>query len=225
MTRDFSISDALRLTFSLLSRDSGLLPPVGAAWFGAIVILSAVVQSGMPFGATVVSLLVGSFFSAMLTYSAVGRYTPGLNEAASVAARAYGLVLVVSAISFVAAMIGLVFLIIPGLVIMVLFALVVPIVMAERPGIVETFRRSVDLVWPSILPILGFAVIIGLPAFIVLGLGSAIVEAFIPGLIGVSLSGGLQAAAGGILSIYASAAAYLTLTGGRRPADVAGTFD
>lgn len=224
MTRDFSISDALRLTISLLSRDSGLLPPVGAAWFGAVVILTALVQSGMPFGASIVSLLVGSFFSAMLTYAAVGRYTPSLNEAASVASRAYLPVLAVSVISFVAAMIGLIFLIIPGLVIMVLFALVVPIVMAERPGIVATFRRSVDLVWPSILPILGFVLIIAIPAFIVIAVGSALVEAIIPGMTGIAVSGGLQAAASGILSIYASAAVYLTLTGGQ-PADVAGTFD
>ncbi|MEO1101756.1 MAG: hypothetical protein AAFW65_07910 [Pseudomonadota bacterium] len=224
MTRDFSIPDTLRLTASLLSRDSGLLPPVGAAWFGAVVILTAVVQSGMPFGASVVSLLVGSFFSALLTYAAVGRYTPSLNEAVSVASQAYLSVLVVSVISFVAAMIGLVFLIIPGVAVMVLFALVVPIVMAERPGIIATFRRSFDLVWPAVLPILGFIVIIAIPAFIAIALGSAFIDAIIPGMTGLAVSGGLQAAAGGIISIYASAAVYLTLTGGQR-ADVAGTFD
>lgn len=224
MTRDFSISDALRLTASLLSRDSSLFPPVGAAWFGTVVILTALVQSGMPFGASVVSLLVGSFFSALLTYAAVGRYTPSLNEAASVASKAYLSVLVVSVISFAAAMIGLIFLIIPGVAAMVLFALVVPIVMAERPGVIATFRRSFDLVWPSILPILGFIVIIAIPAFIVIALGSAFVEAIIPGMTGIAVSGGLQAAASGIISIYASAAVYLTLTGGQ-PADVAGTFD
>lgn len=201
MAREFSIADALRLQSSLMSRDASLLPLVGAVWFGLVVILTGFMQSGLLIGPTAVSLLAGSFFSAVLTYSAVGRYTPSLNEAVSVAGRAYLTVLAVSVLGFAVTMIGFFLLVLPGIAAMVLFGLVVPIVMAERPGIIETFRRSFDLVWPFVMPVLGFVVIVAIPAFIVIGLASAFIEGLLPGLTGQAISAGFQAAAGGIISI------------------------
>ena len=210
MAQDFSIPKTLQRTAGLLNRDKALIGPAWLIWLGAATALNVLTPSDFFIAPNILSLLVGAFFSAMLTYAAVGTYTPSLNEAASVGGRAYGPVLLVSIVSFIATMVGLVLLLLPELAAAIFLSLVVPVMMAERPPIIDTFRRSIALIMPVFFPVLGFAVIIFAPSLIAIAIASAVIE----GLFGMAVSSGAQEASAGVISIYASAAAYLTLTGG-----------
>ena len=86
-----------------------------------------------------------------------------------------GLVSVVSAIG---AIIGLVFLLVPGLILLTYWALVGPVIVAERPGFIATFRRSFHMVRGNALRV--FAIIAGaeLAAVLIGGLVSLIFQLF-----------------------------------------------
>ena len=220
MGQAFSIPEAISTLFDRLTRDSRLILVLGAAWFAVASLLGVVITAEpVPFVSQVGAAAIQAFFAAALTYAAVGDYAPSPSEAANVAGRAYWPVLGVTLLTGLATAIGLLLLIIPGIAVSLLFGLSIPVMMAERPTVIEAMRRSATLVWPSIWLVLFFAIVVGLPAFIVVAIVVTIVESA-----SSALAFGLTQAAAGIISVYASAAVYLVITNNKADT-ISGTFE
>ncbi len=82
----------------------------------------------------------------------------------------------VGILAAIAIVIGFVFLIIPGLVLMTIFAVVAPVTVLERPGVLSAFSRSQQLVKGNALPVFGlifFNFVLGVVGGIVAGIAGS----------------------------------------------------
>ncbi len=64
-------------------------------------------------------------------------------------------------------LIGFVLFIIPGLIVLTFFAVVAPVIVIERPGVIDAFRRSIELVRGTALQVFGVIIVLFLLQFIV----------------------------------------------------------
>jgi len=67
----------------------------------------------------------------------------------------------------VLALIGFVFLVIPGLIVLTIFAVVAPAVVVERKGVLDALRRSRELVGGNGLPVFGVIFIVFVISFVI----------------------------------------------------------
>jgi len=106
--------------------------------------------------------------------------------------------------------VGLVLLIVPGLILLTLWAVVIPVVVIERPGVIASFGRSSELVKGNAWRVFGVIVVLFLVLFLLNALLGAILSAsdsFVGALITNIVSGVLIAPITGI----AAAVVYLAL--------------
>jgi hypothetical protein len=94
-------------------------------------------------------LLLDSVLAAIVTYGVLKDLQgtrPSFKDCIVTGLRQAPFVLGVAVLSFIAIVIGMVLLVIPGLIVATMVYVAVPVALVERPGMMESLRRSRDLV-------------------------------------------------------------------------------
>jgi hypothetical protein len=99
--------------------------------------------------------------------------------------------------------IGFVFLIVPGLILLVTWSVVAPVTVLERPGIFAAFTRSRDLVRGNGWPVFGVIALVGLTVFVI-ALAAGLASAGLGSLGGALLQWALTAAIAPVSALSAS---------------------
>lgn len=123
---------------------------------------------------TVVSFVLTYILIGALVYGTVqhlGGQRPGLGAILSHGMSTIGPVIVIAIVLSIVVSIGFVLLIIPGIFLIVVYSVVIPAAVVERPGIKGSFSRSWDLTkgyrWPVLGLLLIMVVIIVIFSFVV----------------------------------------------------------
>jgi hypothetical protein len=85
-------------------------------------------------------------------------------------------------------LIGFLLFIIPGLIVLTFFAVVAPVIVIERPGVIDAFRRSIELVRGTALQVFGVIVVLFLLQFIVGAVIQAIANDVADSFVGYALA-------------------------------------
>ena len=122
-------------------------------------------------------------------------------------------------------LIGFLLFIIPGLIVLTFFAVVAPVIVIERPGVIDAFRRSIGLVRGTALQVFGVIVVLFLLQFIVGAVIQAIANDIADSFVGYALADLIVRLLVAPLSALAAAVMYFELkslhsepVSGRRPA-------
>jgi hypothetical protein len=118
--------------------------------------------------------------------------------------------------------VGLILLIVPGLILLTLWALVAPVVVIERPGVIASLGRSRELVRGNGWTVFGVIVVLFLISFIVSAVVSAIAVAIAGDVAGQLIGNLLANVLIAPLSALAASVMYFQLRGGREGATLAG---
>jgi hypothetical protein len=108
-------------------------------------------------------------------------------------------------------LIGFVLFIVPGLVVLTFFAVVAPIIVIERPGVIEAFRRSIALVRGHAFQVFGVIVVLFLLQFIVGAVIQAVANSVAASFVGYALADLLVRLLVAPLSALAAAVLYFEL--------------
>lgn len=110
-------------------------------------------------------------------------------------------------------LIGFVFLIIPGLLVLTFFAVVAPVIVVERAGVFDAFRRSIELVRQAWIQVLIVIVLLFLLRFIVGAVIQAIANGVSDSFAGYAISDLLLQLLVAPLNALAAAVLYFELRG------------
>lgn len=119
--------------------------------------------------ALVIQMILGQLTTAAITYGSFQqlRGQPvGIGEALS---RGLSLILPVIGVGILAGLatgIGAILLIVPGIIVAVMLWVAIPVAVVERPGVVESLKRSADLTKGHRWQIFGIVLIVGIAAIV-----------------------------------------------------------
>jgi hypothetical protein len=125
-------------------------------------------------------------------------------------------VIVVSILFGIGVAIGLVLLIIPGLILLTIWAVAIPVTVIERPGILRAFGRSRELVKGNGWQVFGTILLVWLISIVIGAIGGLIADA-IGGVIGALVVAIVSALIAPVIAL-ASALIYFALVGAKEPA-------
>jgi hypothetical protein len=156
------LTSALFLGFPLPAQ-----PPIGASstevfrWLGSFIstLIGLVVFGG------IVSWVIGSIATGMVVKSAsdvIEKGAGNLQESFSFTMTKVPSLLVVSIITGILVLIGMLLLVVPGIILMIMFSLVVPAVIIEEEGAFDSIGRSSKLVSNRWLKTFALLIVIGL---------------------------------------------------------------
>jgi hypothetical protein len=108
-------------------------------------------------------------------------------------------------------LIGFLLFVIPGLIVLTFFAVVAPVIVIERPGVIDAFRRSIELVRGTALQVFGVIVVLFLLQFIVGAVIQAIANDIADSFVGYAVADLLVRLLVAPLSALAAAVMYFEL--------------
>ncbi len=108
-------------------------------------------------------------------------------------------------------LIGFLLFVIPGLIVLTFFAVVAPVIVIERPGVIDAFRRSIELVRGTALQVFGVIVVLFLLQFIVGAVIQAIANDVADSFVGYALADLIVRLLVAPLSALAAAVMYFEL--------------
>lgn len=192
------------------------------------------VMSGI--GALVVTIITGCLLQGILSRStllAIGGRPADVRGSVFEALRLLLPILGVAIITAIGVGVGVVFLIVPGIVIYIVLIVAVPALIEERGGVTESLSRSVSLTAGSRLMIFLLAIVFLVAAYLLsLAIGAVFVAAAVaaggltPFL--AALADGIDAAVAGMLAAVMISSLYVELRGikdAATPESVAAAFD
>ncbi len=143
----------IRRTFGIYVEEASVLMPAAAVVFVFTGILSIVLielSPGLVFVAELIALVATSLFTGMVVelVSDVrdGRRDAGARQLLRAVVPVLGQLVVVGFVAAILEGIGLVLLVVPGLVLITMWAVFAPVIVLERPGGLRALRRSRELV-------------------------------------------------------------------------------
>jgi hypothetical protein len=149
MTRAIAPGTVINRIWELYQREAGTLLPVAAAFF-AVQFLVAIV---LPTSLAVIVILVFWILSILyqgfvveLVSAAESRHRPGIGDLINAVTPVLGTLLVISIMFAIGVGIGFILIIIPGLFLLTIWSVVVPVEVLEHRGIIGSFERSRELV-------------------------------------------------------------------------------
>jgi hypothetical protein len=171
MSERLDIGRVLSRVFQYYREQAGLLLPAAAIIFVPIAIVNgAVYASGINLGLLVLTAVLGFAGSAWLAGMVVeavrdiqdGRRDFDVGGLFRSVAPVFPALLAAGVLAGLGIGVGFILLIVPGLFLMTIWALVSPVVVIERPGVIPAFGRSRELVRGHGWQVLGVVVIVAI---------------------------------------------------------------
>jgi hypothetical protein len=169
----------VREVFRIYGEQAGVLLPVALVLFGINALVTYVLRDGaLAIIASIVSLVVSTFYQGMVVQLVRDVIDGRRDHSAGDLLRSVSPVvvplIVVSILAGIGIVIGFILIIVPGLILLTIWAVVAPVVVVENPGVGATFGRSRALVKDHGWQVFGVIVII-FGIFLVVGVISAVV--------------------------------------------------
>jgi hypothetical protein len=141
-----------------------VLIPTALAVFAVEAVLSAVLSDALTFIASLVALIATAFYQGMVVELVRdvqdGRRDSSIGELFRSVAPVVVRLALVSLLFGLAVGLGFVLLIVPGLILMTIWAVVAPVMVIERPGVFAAFGRSRSLVRGQGVPVFGVVIVV-----------------------------------------------------------------
>lgn len=190
MTSSLNVGDVISKVADLYRRYAGVLLPVAAVIFLVVGLLEWLVDESLVLSLVVaIVAFVATYFYTGMVVNLVddvrdGRLDQSVGQLFSRVTPVLGTLILASILAGIGIAIGFVLLIIPGLILLTLWAVVAPSILVERRGVFEAFRRSMELVRGNAFQVFAVILVFWVIQFVV---------SLILGAIGVGAGDGLQA--------------------------------
>lgn len=181
--------------FRIYGQQFALLIGGALAVFVPVAIINGLLYDSGGFFLTVianaVALVAGYLYQGMVVEAARdildGRRDQSIGGLFRSAGAVVGTLIVVGILAGIAIAIGFVLLIVPGLILITIWAVIVPVVVIERTGVFEAFGRSRELVKGNGWQVFGVLILLFIAAFIVQVLIAAILGGIFDSVFGFAL--------------------------------------
>lgn len=171
MPRQIVPSAVVARIWSLYREEAKVLLPAALVLFSIQLVISLLVPTALTLVLAVLfwvlSLLYQGFVVELVALSRVGASTTSVGDLARAVTPVLGALLAISILFAIGVMIGFVLIIIPGLVLMTVWSVVVPVEVLERRGVLASFDRSRQLVRGNGWNVFGVIVIVYVAILIV----------------------------------------------------------
>jgi hypothetical protein len=181
------VGDVVSKVFRIYSQQAGVLLPVAALVFLIVVLFQLLAIDRPLLGALggIVSLVLSTLYTGMVVELVAdvrdGRLDHTVGELLSSAGPAILPLIAVSILAAIGIAIGFILIIIPGLILITIWALVAPVTVLERPGVFAAFGRSRQLVKGNGWQVFG-VIVLFVVIFICIGIVLAIIGALLGGV-------------------------------------------
>ena len=219
MTTTLSPSAIISRAFEIYRTQVGTLLAGAALIYLAQFVVNLVLPDSLDWIGSIVSLVLTAFFTGMVVMLVRdlqdGHRDSSLGELFSSVTPVFVPVIVVSILFGIGVAIGLVLIIIPGLILLTIWSVAVPVTVIERPGIFAAFGRSRQLVKGNGWQVFGTILLVWLIAIVVGALGGLLASAF-GGVLGALIVAIIGALIAPVVALTA-ALIYFTLVEGKQP--------
>lgn len=190
-TRKLSVGDTLNQVFSTYGAQAGVLLPLAFGLFLIVAVVNAVLGGSLflwPIGFAV-SVIASTLYQGMVVelVSDVqdGRRDMTVGDLASAVGPVVLPLIGAGILAGIAIGIGLILLIVPGLILLTIWAVIAPVIVVEHSGVIDAFGRSRELVRGNGWPVFGVIVCV----FLIVAIVGAILGAI---AVGISDSVGMR---------------------------------
>lgn len=196
VVRKLDIGTVLSRTFRTYADQATLLIPAALVVFLPIAIVSGLALSGGGILGTLLAVLLstlgGVLYQGMVVEAARdmldGRRDQTVGGLIRSAVPVIVPLLVAGLIVSIATTLGLILVIVGAILVAAIFAVVAPVVVIERTGPIGALGRSVELVRPYFLPVLGVVVVVFLINLVASFVLRALISAIDEGIVGFSVA-------------------------------------
>ena len=189
MNRKLSVGDTLNEVFSIYGVQAGVLLPIAFWIYLVVAVVTGIAAGGLGLllVALVISLMAGVLYQGVVV-SLVrdvqdGKRDRSMSDLVNEAMPFVGSLLGAGVLAAVATGIGFVLLVVPGLILLTIWAVIAPVIVIERSGVMDSFRRSRELVRGNGWPVFGAILVAFLITFIVGAILNSIALAITDGVI------------------------------------------
>lgn len=179
MVRRIEVGAVAARVFRIYRDHAGVLLPVAAIVFLIQVLFSLLVSDALSFGlASIIGFILSTLYQGMVVELVSdiqdGRRDQSVNGLLGSVSTVLGTLLLVGLVHAIGVFIGLILLIVPGLILLTLWAVSAPVVVVERTGVFQALSRSQDLVRGNGWPVFGVIVLFYVIEFVALNVLNAI---------------------------------------------------
>lgn len=184
MERKLTVGEVLGESFAIYRDQAGVLLPVAFWLFLLVAVIDGLTADDFSLFwiGVVIGLAVGILYQGMVVRLVEdvqdGRRDNSVGELMSSVMPVLGALLGAGILAGFGIMLGLVLLIVPGLFLLTIWAVIAPVIVIERRGIIESFGRSRELVRGNGWPVFGTV----LSAFLITVIASLIFGAIAEGI-------------------------------------------
>jgi len=178
MNRKLSVGDTLSEVFDIYGAQAGVLLPIAFWIYLVVAVVNGVAADsvGLLLVALVISLMAGVLYQGVVV-SLVrdvqdGKRDSSMGDLVNQATPFVGALLGAGILAGIATGIGFVLLIVPGLILLTIWAVIAPVIVIERSGVMASFGRSRELVRGNGWPVFGVIIV----AFLIAGITNAILS-------------------------------------------------
>jgi hypothetical protein len=215
-----SPSAIISRAFEIYRTQVGTLLAAALLVYLAQFVVNLVLPDELDWIGSIVSLVLTAFFTGMVVMLVRdlqdGHRDSSLGELFSSVTPVFVPLIVVSILFGIGVAIGLVLLIIPGLILLTIWAVAIPVTVIERPGILRAFGRSRELVKGNGWQVFGTILLVWLISIVIGAIGGLIADA-IGGVIGALVVAIVSALIAPVIAL-ASALIYFALVSAKEPA-------
>ncbi len=150
MTRDLTAGGVIARAFAIYRELLGVLAGAGLLVFAVEAVATLVLPAALAVAAGLVSIVLTTFYQGMVVALVHdvqdGRRDSSIGELLRSVSPVVLPLLAVSLLAGIGIVLGFVLLIVPGLFLLTIWAVVAPVTVLERPGVIAAFGRSRELV-------------------------------------------------------------------------------
>jgi hypothetical protein len=182
MDRKLDVGGTLSQAFSIYGSLAGVLIPLALALFLIVAVINGIVADGgslilLPISFAV-SVIAGTLYAGMVVTAVAdvqdGKLDSSVGDLARSASHVILPLIGAGILAGIGIGIGFILLVIPGLILMTIWAVIAPVIVLERVGVLESFGRSRELVRDNGWRVFGVIVIVALIVIVVRTLLGAI---------------------------------------------------
>lgn len=189
MNRKLSVGDTLSEVFDIYGAQAGVLLPIAFWIYLVVAVVNGVAAGslGLILVALIVSLMAGVLYQGVVV-SLVrdvqdGKRDSSMGDLVNQAMPFVGSLLGAGILAGIATGVGFFLLIVPGLILLTIWAVIAPVIVIERSGVMASFGRSRELVRGNGWPVFGTVIVAFLITAIVGVLLGTIAAAIADGVI------------------------------------------